>query len=62
MQTVLNSKTPADELRELLREARAHVAATIQRAPSGTALEAAQSLIMRIDAALLRDEEKIIWP
>lgn len=53
----------SDELKSLLREARAHVAATVQRAPSGTALEAARGLMMRIDAALLRDEEeKIIWP
>lgn len=53
--------TSRSELEELLREARAHVAATIQRAPSGTALKNAQDLMGRIDAAL-RDEEKIIWP
>lgn len=55
--------SPSEDLKELLREARAHVAATIHRAPSGTALKNAQELMLRIDAALLRDdEEKIIWP
>lgn len=52
--------TRCSELRELLREARAHVCATIHRAPSGTALKNAQNLLERIDAAL--EEERIIWP